>query len=296
MSNIVKKKSTSSNEQRLNEWLQRNAYQERDEGNFIKVVVRHIINKSKTGEEIFVLSVPQDPKKEGWAEDLARDIVNQLMIEASQFGGMQHYAAYSYFDGVSDKHINRCIVSIQGTTTDDDDGFLSEAPDAKGLVSQAMRHQEANARILMASVSQIVDSMRRQNDRLVTFNEKLIDSRFELLGEVQELLDDKNRRDNDNKREAAKIAAWESGAELVKQLAPVVLNKAMGKQVFPESMAGIRQVASTFSKSLTEEQVKNLMGGLNDAQKIQFYSILESLTDEKNEKGQSGTGPINGTQ
>lgn len=276
-------KKALTNEKRIVEWLKRNAYTEREEGTFLKVIVRHVHNKSKVGDEMANFDVPKlAERSEDWAEDLGREIVNTLTVEAAQFGGMQHYAAYSVYSD-AEKPVNRCILSIQGTISEDDDGLLSEPPTKEGMVAQAMRHQEANARILMATVGSMTESMRRQNERLSSMVEKLLTDKFENAEAMIEMLDQKQARDIELMKEKAKANAFEEGIKTVKMLGPAVLNRVLGAKVLPESQSGLSQVARALYGSLTQEQVANLSKTFTQEQLIQFFSIGETLadTDEK---------------
>lgn len=271
-----------TNEKRLTEWIRKNAYGHRSEGTFTKITVRHIVNKNKVGDEMHAVDVPQEGsenRSEDWERELATDLLSALTMEASQFGGMQHYACYSHFTD-AEKPVNRCIVSIQGTMDENnDDGLLSEGPDKAGLVGMAMRHQEANARILTGSLVQILDSYRRQNDRLMTMNEKLLESRFELLESMAEVVDDKHKRMLEAKKEDAKIKGIEEGVTMLKQMVPVLVNQATGRRVLPESLSGVAPLAKSFFGSLTEEQHAALAQVLRKDQIIQFFSMAETLVD-----------------
>lgn len=288
------KNSIGTNEKRLTEWIRKNAYEERSEGVFIRITVRHVVNKTKAGDEMHAVDVPPEGpnRTENWERELATDILSALTMEASQFGGMQHYACYSHFSE-SEKTVNRCVVSIQGTMEDNnDDGILSEGPNAAGLVGMTMRHQEANARIFTGSLVQILDSYRRQNDRLMTMNEKLLESRFELLETMAEVVDDKHKRILESKKEEAKIRGVEEGISMLKSMVPVIVNQATGRKILPESMSGVAPLAKSFFGSLTEEQHAALAQIFRKDQLIQFFSMAETLVDadEKEQKPNNQQG------
>lgn len=267
------------NQKRLAEWIRRNNYADRDEGRFVKIIVRHVLNKNKIGDEVATFDVPAKPDPD-FEQSLANEILVQLNAEATQFGGMQHYACFSVFDG-SDKHVNRCIVSIQGTGSDDDDGILSEGPTPQGLVAMSQRHLESVMRISAMERGATIESLRRQNDRLIAMNEKLIESRYELLEQMTELFDEKARRDVELMKEKAKTDAMIEGVNTVKQIAPVVLNKMMGKKILPEPQAGLSQLGKVFYSSLSEEQTAALAKILSQEQLMQFVTIGDTLVESQ---------------
>lgn len=283
-------KKVTSNEKRLADWIKRNAYSEREEGEFTKIQIRQVLNKSKSGDEVARFDIPKkEERSESWDHDLAVQIMSTLNIEASTLGGVQHYACYSIFSNF-EGNVNRCIVTVAGTSADngDDDDLLSEAPNGKGLVAQAMRHQEANARILTGGLAQILDSYRRQNERIMAINEKLITDRFEMLNDMADVYNERKQQMLTEQREDVKTQAMKEGISTVKQLAPVIINKMIGKDLLPiDKSAGVTAMAKTLFPSLSEEQHEAINKILRPDQAVQFYGIGEALIEDEPEKKQA---------
>lgn len=291
---MAKGRRPLTNEKRLIEWLKQHAYTDREEGTFTKVSVRPISPQKKVGDEIQLLTVPPKTEREAdWEVTFTAHILSILEDEAGQLPGMQHFACLAVYSG-SETPIGRCIVSLSGSESADadvsDDGILSESADAKGLCGMLMRHLEATQRIGQMERVGLTDSLRRQNERLSTMNEKLLESRWSLLEQVSEMLDHKAERDLENRKATVQANAVEEGIGMARTLVPVVVNKIIGAKVLPETMSGIAVVGKSFFHSLTKEQMGTILGAMTDEQRIQFFSLAETLTEASEGKSNSANG------
>jgi hypothetical protein len=286
-----------SNDKRLLDWVKQHAFGTRDEGTFVKVSIRPVSATKKVGDEIQLLQVPKTGERgNGWEEAFVAEILHVLQDEANQLGGMQHFACYAvYVDekGGDAQAIGRCVISLQGDAHDaDDDGILSEPASLTGLTGQLMRHLEAQNRIFMGAVTAMVETTRRQSERTAAINEKLIDSRFDLLETQAEMLDNKAERDIEIRKADVQAKGIEEGISFMRAIAPVIVNKVVGAKILPEQMGGVTQIASSFFHSLTAEQMQTITGAMTREQLIQFFSLAETLTGAEGEKNQ----PPNGEQ
>jgi hypothetical protein len=275
-------KKYTTNEQKLSTWFKQMAYAKRGDSQFEKVIIRHVINKSKSGDVVGRFEVPElSERSADWDLDFAAAVISNLNTEASTLGGIQHYACYALFSG-DDEPVGRCIVTVHGVGIDDgEDDLTSEPPTKGGLVSMAMRHQEANARILVGALTPILQSYKIQNERLIAQNDALMQSKFELLNEMSEVWDERKKQSVEQTREDVKTKAIQEGIETVRALAPVIINKIIGKDLLPtDKAAGITSMARSLYPSLTEEQAEALGKILRPDQLMQFYSMGEALLDD----------------
>lgn len=277
-------KKLVSNERRLYDWIRKNAYTTRDEGDFIKIVVRHVVNKSKVGDEIGRFEVPgKDERTDQWDSELTTEIMSALQIEAQTLGGLQHYACYSVFSD-AEQPVNRCIVTVQGGDgdNDDDDGLLSEGANAVGLTSQAMRHQEANARIMTGGIMQVIEAQRRQNERLMTMNEELLKSQLNMVKDMTGMWEEKRAAILEASAQAVKTHAVQEGISVLRQIGPVIVNKLVGKDILPvDKRAGVTSMAKSFYGSLTEEQLAALQQVFRQDQLMHFFTLGETLLEDE---------------
>lgn len=284
-------KKVESNEKRLTEWVKGLAYSNRSEGTFTDIQVRQVLNKSKNGDEVALIKIPDlNDRSDGWERELAISIINTLNIEASTLGGTQHYACYGRFsdyDGV----VSRSIVTVYGSSGEntDDDDLLSEAPNAKGLVAQAMRHQEANARINSGMILQAMETLRRQNMALSEQNEKLMNNRFDLMNEIAEVHEQRHQQFLEQKHAEVKTKAIEEAIQSVRLLGPAIVNKIVGKDLLPvDKSMGVTAVAKSLYPSLSQEQHDALEKVLRPDQLMHFYELGESLLSDDSKQQKTG--------
>lgn len=273
-----------ANDKRLLEWVKQHAFGTRDEGTFVKVSIRPVSATKKVGDEIHLLQVPKKGERGNeWEATFVSEIMRVLDDEASQLGGMQHFACYAvYVDDANGEAqaIGRCIVSVQGDSGhEDDDGILSEPANLTGVAGQLMRHLEAQNRIFMGAVTAMVETTRRQSERTAAINEKLIESRFDLLETQAEMLDNKAARDIEIRKADVQAKGIEEGIGFLRAVGPVVVNKMLGTKLLPEQMGGVQQIAKSFFHSLTAEQMQAITGAMTREQLVQFFSLAETLTD-----------------
>lgn len=275
-------KRVISNQKKLYEWIRQNAYTERPEGDFVAIRIHHIKQKSVVGDEVERIDIPgKDDRHETWDKDLASHIMTNLHDEASQLGGLQTYACYSVFSAAPEDTVNRCLVKVEGHDDSDDDEILSEMPNSTGLAQQAMRHQEANARIMTGSVVQMQSAMAQQMARVMDMNEMLMKNQQAMVKDMTEMWMEKRQLILDTQLENIKAHGAQEGLSMLKQIAPVLINQAIGKDLLPvDKKAGVTSMAKSFYGSLTQEQMEALNKVLRQDQLITFMTMGETLVDD----------------
>jgi len=286
MGKIVPKRIVS-NQKRLAEWIAKNAYTQRAEGDFVGIRIHQVHAKSKVGDEVARYDIPpKGERNETWNQDLTVDIMQTLHAEASQFGGLQHYACYSLFSETDDT-VNRTVVAITGESDDDDDELLSEAPNTLGLTQQAMRHQEANARIMSASILQVLDAQRRQNDKLMEMNQNLMTTQMQQVKDMTEMWEERRALILNTNVENLKAHSMQEGVSFLKKIGPVLVNQMVGKDLLPvDKAAGVTSMARSLYGSLTAEQMEALNKVLRQDQMMHFMTMGETLIDDSDDNAE----------
>lgn len=275
----------ASNATRLLEWIRTNAYVEREEGHFVKIIVRSVINKSKVGDELSRYPVPAQKERDSeWETELAHNILSSLELEATQLGGMQHFACYSVFSD-HEGTVNRCLLSIQGSVEDDndDDGMLAEAPNKTGLTAQAMRHQETTMKIMATTIGTSLESLRRLNDRVMSLNEKLMAGMADLVKERMDIAEQAVMSRAAEAQQQVKADAVKAGMQTLQRMAPHLINQLAGKELIPseEKSSEATQAAKALFPTLSEEQFEALHKILRPDQMQHFATLGQSLLPDE---------------
>lgn len=278
-------KRIASNATRLLEWIKTNAYVERDEGQFVKIIVRSVVNKSKVGDELSRFPVPQGKERDdSWDVELAHNILSSLELEATQLGGMQHFACYSVFSD-HDGTVNRCLLSIQGSVEDDndDDGLLAEPPTKSGITAQAMRHQETTMKIMATTIGASLESLRRLNDRVMQLNERLMGNMAELVKERMEIAAQVSESRAAEAQQQIKADAVKAGMQTLQKMVPHVINQLTGKEIIPsgETPNEAQSAAKALFPTLTEDQYEALHKILKPEQVQHLMSMGQALLPDE---------------
>jgi hypothetical protein len=107
------------------------------------------------------------------AARLAEQILQTATSEGKLFAGPTLYGVFAQLPGRTD-HVNRMLLRVEGTREEAKAESLCEeppeSPDARGMVSQMLRHTELSARIALSQTLEIVEHykgiVQRQSARI----------------------------------------------------------------------------------------------------------------------------------
>jgi hypothetical protein len=265
--------------QELEEWIRRHAFHE-TAGKCSKLVARHLtIDKKPQGD---VISVPV-VHDEGIGEDvtmLVSRIVEAIQRDANdQASGLQLYAVYAYYS--EDKtFVPRKIVRVAADEEIERDVAPSEPPTEKGLVSQLMRHMEANQRNTTVTVGYLFQTLQRELSRQAEMNEKFAAGQVDMIALVQEIANEGHARRLAEKEQEQSLALKEGIFNHLKVAMPILMNRLSGKQVFPEANRGFMLMASLL-ETMTPEQQTLFRDSLAPPQLAILSEMLGDYEQEK---------------
>jgi hypothetical protein len=109
-------------------------------GRLAKMVMVHVINGVKLGDEVRTFAVPAEPDEE-WAKNAAEKVWTKAVAEAEALGkARQTYAVQAWF-AESSKPADRYVFSI-AVEAPDPSSLSTEPPTAEGIAAQGMRMGE----------------------------------------------------------------------------------------------------------------------------------------------------------
>ena len=265
-------------ERNLSKWLESNINASRRLGKFHKIQVRHVQRGNKIGDEVAYFDVPESPD-ESWIDEIVREVIETVTTETENLGGVQKFACYSFFDK-SEEPVNRHVLRVAAESNPGEEKSLdSEGPDNAGLVSQSMRHTEAFARLATAGSTAQVNTLLKMVEKQGAMIDALMTDKLENMKIVNELLDKRMERELEMEKVKTREKAIEAGIESAKLLAPVILNKVVGKKLLPEADNGLAKLGYQFFKSISAspEQLAKIVGSLNQQQQIALMELIESF-------------------
>lgn len=127
---------------------------------------------------------------------LALEIVQDAVDDAEGLRGLQRYGLYAFYGTSEVPTGGRKLFNIQsddGMDVGDMEG--SEPPTPEGMLAQTQRHLESVMRLQVASTSQQINALMRQNERLNDRIERMEGQHFRAIEVTEELLSLKQDRD-----------------------------------------------------------------------------------------------------
>lgn len=269
----------TTKEKELVKWLSDNSCVPRGCGKFSRIICKHVTKAKNDNDTVVETWEVPEIVNEAWFEDQAAEIMTKLNTEAANLEGIQSYCLFSYFTESADKAVNRHLIRIGSNSTNDLTGFDSEGPDKEGLVSQAMRHQEINAKIYTASTGQLLQSYQQMINRLSGNVDKLLEDKYEREGKIMELMTMRREDELETRKMDMKQKAIEKTLESVGLLVPVIVNKLAGQKIMPEAAGGAMMMGKSLFSSLSREQLDTIVGSLTPEQQVAFLNLGEALTN-----------------
>lgn len=185
--------------------------------------------------------------------EMAADALEAAREDAKDTGGMQRYALQAWKEGDA---FERKIWRVAGERTSDE-GSLSEAPNATGVLAQAMRHFEARERMAVQKDASTFGTMIQIIDRLQTENTTLHTREFENLKLREELLSDAHRRTIELTRETNTAELRHRVFTKLEPLIAAGASKMLGMPLAPGAEAS--SALDAFLASIRPAQVEKII-------------------------------------
>jgi hypothetical protein len=277
------------------QWLHVQIFSKRDEGACSHLVVHHMAGKASA--DVARLKVPlPESIRENETEEVVQVLAEQAwelaQNDANGLEGIQKYAFQAWFVGAQDKPLSRFTYRFGEADEEEgnDDASVSEPPNKTGLVSQAMRHAEAFARIgTQASIHQLSMQQRtiESQQRLI---EKLTEEKLEGVTMMEDLRSKKHEREIELMEKEASFKLKTEALERLTNYLPIVAKKLLGTKALPpgagngngtdKSTPMIRQ----FLSSLTLEQMQQAKAFLTEDQITLLAEMMMEQQDEEKPK------------
>jgi hypothetical protein len=210
--------------------------------------------------------------------DLAQQIESCAADDGRHFRGPTLYGVFAYREPGT-PYVARTMLRVEGQGAREAFFSETEAPDARGITSQLMRHNEVAARMALTQTSDIIDYYRRALDARDERIEQLEARHFKTLELYEELQSLKHERELDVIREQRADQRTQFLKEKLDMLAPVLMNKLLGKGGAGGAQAPPvlgEELMRQFLKSLTPSQIEALMGMLRPEQAAVIGEVYEA--------------------
>ncbi len=271
----------------IGQWLRQNVLVvDPENGPCVKLKVMHFSVNKKPQGDLGQIKINQEMANEvGYIDGLINEVIGRAQADANNLhSGIQLYAVFAYYEKSGVNYTPRCFFRVSAEEEYDPDvtgSDPSETPDAKGLVSQLMRHVEAIQRSSQMGNAYIIQSLQADNASQRTLIQSLQQQTIDFMALIQDSLDNSARRRNEERATETKQQMLEGVFEQLKLVVPIIMNKLAGQKIAPETDPSFTLLASLF-ESLSQEQQQTLVTGfLNPAQAAVFAEFLETYEKRK---------------
>jgi len=271
----------------IGQWLRQNVLIKDDEiGPCVKLKIIHFSVNKKPQGDLGQIKIDQERANDlGFVDNLINEIIKRAQADANNLhSGIQLYAIFAYFAKSGTNYTPRCYFRVSAEEEYDPEvagGDPSEPADAKGLVSQLMRHVEAIQRSSQMGNAYIIQSLQADNASQRNLIQSMQQQTVDFMALIQDSLDSSARRRNEERATETKQQIMEGVFEQLKLVVPIIMNKLAGQKIAPETDASFTLLASLF-ESLSQEQQQTLVTGfLNPAQAAVFAEFLDTYEKRK---------------
>lgn len=258
----------------LERFLRKEIFAEREGKVISKFVLFHCPAGGKANE------VETFKYREGMTADELRPLIDEVLSRAQSdadgAGGVQRYLLRAFVKGDTSP-VSRFSFRLRGSDEDFEEGnAFDDAPNAKGLLTQLMRHNEAIMRSANTMMGTAVSMLARQaenaNERLEAMTAQR-SADFELM---EKLRSGQHDRDMEMLQHEASEKRKEAMFEKFSILIPVVLNKLAGTKVVPSQDPAALMIKG-FVDTLEPDQFNKILSALKPEQGIALIELVKSF-------------------
>jgi hypothetical protein len=277
--------------QRLKAFLRTSLVTEYSKGPVLFYVLRFYVAKPDEERiEQYVVRTPHSKKLLMDVEALFDKIQEDSQEQANGVGGRVKFRLLAYAGEGETRFISSRVFAVQGIEDAEDieEGALpsGESPRTEGgREAQRMRHHERMASLYMNATDRVMMRLQTENDDMRGMLGVVLQKQIQLVGIVEQSLNQAEHRKLMQSREAARNELMTKGFHKVMVLVPHLINAYMGAKVIatdgpsPQE-AAIREVLH----SMKPDQWNNLFNVLDEVQRQPIMAIAAKMIKEEEEE------------
>lgn len=262
----------------LERWVRQQKSVARDEGALTFMELTHLGQTRHDRIWSAPVEVDTDPT------DLASALYKAAVDDANGLGGIQKYSLGVCFGGKK-KPLEKCRFRVRAPDDEEfPDDIGSEVANAKGLVTQAMRHTEGVMRTSIGGTQDIIRHYQKMVETSTADAERLRERLAEMYEAHEEILSMQTEREIDRMRAQKREDRIDEGIQVLKLLGPTIINKLAGKKILEEKETPESYQMRQFMESLDPKQMEQLSEVLKPAQLGVVLQLADKYLDEDKDK------------
>lgn len=212
-------------------------------------------------------------------ENLAMQIMDRAVDDARAQRGSARYIVYYKRSQDKRNYDGRTWFTLTGGGYDIEGIEDTEGPNAHGLLSQMMRHNEASARIALLSARETIVDYRREVTELRGMVRHMTNTQFKVIELYEKLMSQEHQRSLDLRKARFDEAKQEKLFDQIGNIFPLLLAMfAEGKSEVLKDAAFKMQIKNLVG-SLSEEQIAGIVHRLEAPQQIAFLELYRQLRE-----------------
>lgn len=213
------------------------------------------------------------------------DEIMSIMENDAEGCGYQRYVVESY--RVDDEEPDsRLPVNVHGSQANDEgDSLDHEGPSAKGIVAQAMRHNESHYKTTLGAFQFMMQSLQRQLELSMQQTERLMEKSYKDMETREKAESLQHERELQAMVASAEMDRKDKLVEKVTNLLPAVVNRLGGKKLLPEPKTPQGEMLKGLVHSLRPEQFNGIAANLDQDQMILLMQLIQTYQAEEEAKG-----------
>ena len=225
---------------------------------------------------------PGDPKD--WAELFIRLAETQ----AHDLPGSQEFCIRAFFGGKEDSEARSPVFQVTGKGQMDE-GFMTEAPDARGIRQQTMRQTELTFQLALRHTATLLDASSRHISQQASIITDTCRENREMMTLVKELVLARSREDHAIRMDQMTFERNSALLQTAARVAPGAINQIVGKEIFPQSTADTELLRAIAGRIENSKQLQGLQMFLGPELGAMVTNRLVDLVKEQNEVKKKAT-------
>ena len=210
----------------------------------------------------------------------------------SELPGHQTYNVLAFYDDRNVPSVRRAF-GAHGAVNAEEPEYLTEGPTAKGLVAQAMRHNEVLAKTYTTANASLLDGCTRVLGRISDLLEKRDRESNEMFTLLREAAMERITQNNEHELKRIKLQSGEDIKQSLARLVPALVNGFTGKEIFPAHLED-STIISEMAEQLSEQDMMYLANTLQPKLMGLLAKRMTKITDNKSKVRQDVERAIKG--
>jgi hypothetical protein len=224
----------------------------------------------------------------GDAKDWTELFLNLAQSQSYDLPGSQEFCIKAFFNKKDDSEARSPIFQITGKGQVDD-GFATEAPDAKGIRQQGMRQTELTFQLALKHTATLLDASSRHIAQQASIIADTGKENREMMSLVKELVLARSKEDHAIRMDEMTFLRNSQLMQTAARVAPGLVNQLMGKEVFPQSTADTEILRAIAGRINDPRQLQGLQMFLGNELGAIVTNRLVDLVKEENEVKKKAT-------